>query len=172
MLIRQADRDDGSGCAEIYAPYVTDTVITFESEPPTAEQMADRIATANAAHAWLVAEDDTGMLGYAYGETWKPRAAYRWTCAVSIYLRPGLRRSGTGRALYDALFARLVQRGYLVAVAGMALPNEPSAGLHRALGFVEVGTYRAVGWKHGAWRDVAWMQKTLATGTTPPVDPA
>ena len=181
MLIRQATRDDGPGCAELYAPYVTDTAISFEAEPPTAEQMADRIEAANRQHAWLVAEEGTEggaggagagrVLGYAFGGVWKPRAAYRWTCEVSVYLRPGLRRTGTGRALYEALFARLVQRGYLVGVAGMTLPNDPSAGLHRALGFTEVGTYREVGWKHGAWRDVTWMQKMLATGAIPPVEP-
>ncbi|MBW0101954.1 GNAT family N-acetyltransferase [Pseudonocardia sp. KRD291] len=180
-MIRQASRDDGPACAALYAPYVTDTVITFESEPPTAVEMADRIEAANLRHAWLVAEDDDGVLGYAYGGEWKPRAAYRWTCEVaayrwtcevSVYLRSGVRRTGAGRALYEALFARLVERGHLVAVAGMTLPNDASRGLHRALGFEPVGTHRRVGWKHGAWHDVAWVQKTLAHGTVPPAEPA
>lgn len=171
MWIRQATRDDGPACAALYAPYVTDTAITFETEPPTSAEMADRIESANRAHAWLVAEDGGAVVGYAYGAVWKSRAAYRWTCEVSVYLEAGRRRTGAGRALYEALFARLVERGYLVAVAGMTLPNDASVALHRAMGFAEVGTHRAVGWKHGAWRDVAWAQRTLAPGTVPPEEP-
>lgn len=171
MLIRQATREDGPACAGIYAPYVTDTAVSFETEPPTAAQMADRIEAANRRHAWLLAEDDAGVAGYAYGTEWKSRAAYRFCCEVSVYLRTGLRRRGTGRALYQALFARLTVRGYRVAVAGMTLPNDASEGLHRAMGFEPVGTHRRVGWKHGAWRDVAWAQKTLADGDGPPSEP-
>ena len=171
MLIRTATRADGPACAAIYAPYVTGTVITFETEPPTGEQMADRIEAANRRHAWLVAADDDGVAGYAYGGEWKSRAAYRWTCEVSIYLSPGLRGRGVGRGLYEALFARLVERGYLVAVAGMTLPNDASVGLHRTLGFEPVGTHRRIGWKHGAWHDVAWAQKTLSVGAAPPLEP-
>jgi phosphinothricin acetyltransferase len=87
---------------------------------------------------------------------------------VSVYLEVGRRRRGDGRALYEALFARLAERGYRTAVAGMTLPNDASVGLHRALGFAPVGTYRRIGWKDGAWRDVAWMQRDL-DGDGPPV---
>ena len=90
------------------------------------------------------------------------RAAYAWACEVSVYLEMGRRRTGLGRALYEALFARLVDRGFLTAVAGMTLPNPASEGLHRALGFEPAGTYRKIGWKHGAWHDVAWTQRELA----------
>lgn len=80
-------------------------------------------------------------------------------------------RTGGGRALYEALFARLATRGYRTAVAGMTLPNEASAGLHRAMGFEPVGTYRRIGWKLGGWHDVAWLQRELATGPEPPAEP-
>ncbi|HEX8927534.1 MAG TPA: GNAT family N-acetyltransferase, partial [Actinomycetota bacterium] len=78
---------------------------------------------------------------------------------------------GGGRALYEALLARLAGCGYRRAFAGMTLPNEASVGLHRALGFEPVGVYRRVGWKHGAWHDVAWVQKTIGTGEDPPAEP-
>ncbi len=68
-------------------------------------------------------------------------AAYRWSCSVSVHLEPGRRRTGAGRALYGALSDRLAARGYRRALAGVALPDEASLGLHRALGFVDVGTY-------------------------------
>ena len=170
-LVRDATAQDADACAAIYRPYVTDTAITFEYEPPTAEQMAERIAAAQRAHAWLVLEDDGRVVGYAYAGPYKERAAYRWACEVSVYLEQGRRRGGGGRALYEALLARLTERGYRTAIAGMALPNEASVGLHRALGFEPVGTYRRIGWKHGAWHDVAWVQRPLGEHMDPPAEP-
>jgi phosphinothricin acetyltransferase len=166
--VRDATADDAAACAAIYAPYVERTAITFEAEPPAAAEMARRIAACAAGHAWLVLEDDGAVTGFAYGGPHRERAAYRWACEVSVYLRTGLRRSGGGRALYEALLARLEQRGYRTALAGMTLPNEASAGLHRALGFEPAGVYRRIGWKHGAWHDVAWVQRALGDAAGPP----
>jgi len=93
----------------------------------------------------------------------------RWSCEISVYLERGRRRTGGGRALYDALFLRLTEAGYRTAVAGMTLPNDGSVGLHQAMGFEPVGTCRRIGWKRNAWH-VAWAQ-TIATGQDPPADP-
>jgi L-amino acid N-acyltransferase YncA len=172
--IRDATAADAAACAAIYAPYVTGTAITFEYEPPSAEEMAGRIAAAQRTHAWLVLEDEGRVVGYAYGGPYKERAAYRWSCEVSVYLQPGRRRTGGGRALYEALFERLAGRGLRTAVAGMTLPNEASVGLHRTLGFEPIGTSRRIGWKHGAWHDVAWAQRALGpdggSSDSPPSD--
>jgi phosphinothricin acetyltransferase len=169
--VRDAAPEDAAACAAIYAPYVRDTAISFEEEPPDAAEMARRMAACEARHAWLVLEDERRVVGFAYGSTHRERAAYRWTCEVSVYLEPGRRRTGAGRALYDVLLARLTARGYRLAVAGMTLPNEASAGLHRALGFEPAGTYRRVGYKHGAWHDVAWVQRPLGAPDAPLVEP-
>lgn len=170
-MVRDASESDAVACAAVYRPYVTDTAITFETDPPAPAEMARRIADAQRTHAWLVAEQGGRVVGYAYGGPHKTRAAYRWSCEVSVYLEVGLRRAGTGRALYEALFARLAGRGFRTAVAGMALPNDASAGLHRALGFEPVGVYRRIGWKNGAWHDVAWVQRDLAGAVDPPTGP-
>jgi L-amino acid N-acyltransferase YncA len=166
--IRDASALDAGACAAIYAPYVTGTAITFEIEPPTVEEMAARIESTRATHAWMVLEDDGRVVGYAYGGPMKPRAAYRWSCEVSVYLELGRRRTGGGRALYEALFERLTERGFRTAVAGMTLPNDASVGLHKALGFEEIGTYRKIGWKLDAWHDVHWRQRHLAVLPDPP----
>jgi L-amino acid N-acyltransferase YncA len=168
VIVRDADPADAATCAAIYAPYVRDTAISFELDPPSPEQMADRIAAAQRTHAWLVLAADGRVIGYAYGRAYKPRPAYRFACEVSVYVERGRGRSGAGRALYEALFARLAERGYRTAVAGMTLPNESSVGLHTALGFTPIGTYRRIGWKHGAWHDVLWMQRSLTSGDGPP----
>lgn len=170
MQIRTATVDDAAACADIYAPYVRDTAITFELIPPSAADMADRIAAARRAHEWLVAVDDSTVLGYAYASPYKERAAYQWACEVSVYLQRGYQRTGLGRALYNVLFDRLAKRGFRTLVAGMTLPNDASVGLHKALGFEPVGVWRAIGWKHDAWHDVAWCQRRIGPHTGPPSD--
>jgi len=166
MEIRDATEADAAACAAVYAPYVRDTAITFEVLPaPTPRDFAARIADAQRQHAWLVATDDDGrVFGYAYGGPYMERAAYRWACTVSVYLEPGRRRTGAGRALYTHLFERLTERGFLTAIAGMTEPNAASEGLHRAMGFTPVGTYARVGFKDGAWHDVTWFQRPLGDG--------
>jgi len=166
MTVRPATPDDATACARIYAPYVTDSPATFETTPPTGAQMAERIA---AAHLWLVAEVDGEVRGYAYGGQFRPRPAYRFTAEVSAYVEQGHGGAGIGRALYDELLPALRARGFRSAVAGMTQPNEASAALHRSFGFEPVGTYREVGWKLGAWRDVAWVQLMLSDDAAPPV---
>jgi L-amino acid N-acyltransferase YncA len=170
-VIRDATALDAAACAAIYAPYVTDTAITFESEPPPSAEMAQRIETSARTHAWLVLEEDGRVVGYAYGHPMHERAAYRWSCEVSVYLEVGRRRTGAGRALYEVLLARLAERGYRVAFAGMTLPNDASVGLHRAMGFERVGVTRRIGWKHGAWHDVAWAQRPIGAEVDPPAEP-
>ena len=206
-VIRDARESDAAACAAIYRPYVTDTAISLETDPPSEAEMAERIASALRTHAWLVLEaegasqrgtseertevataegasqrgtseertamaaDGGRVVGYAYGGPFSPRAGYRWSCGVSVYLELGLRRSGAGRALYEALFARLAERGYRMLLAGMTLPNDASEGLHRALGFEPAGIYRRVGWKHGSWHDVAWVQRGIGDQTEPPAEP-
>jgi phosphinothricin acetyltransferase len=172
--VRDATSLDGERCAAIYAPYVTGTVASFETEAPDAAEMTRRISSAQRAHAWLVAEVGGQVVGYAYGGPYRARPAYRWTTEVSVYVAADGRRRGTGRALYDALLERLGRRGYRTVVAGMTLPNPASAALHAAMGFEQAGVLRDVGWKLGAWHDVALLRRSLGEHPTddgPPADP-
>ena len=171
MIVRDATAADAAACAAIYAPYVLQSTVSFELEPPAPEEMVIRIAVAQARHAWLVLEQEGRVAGYAYANPFSPRPAYRWSVEVSIYLERGRHRAGGGRRLYRALLDRLAELGYRRAMAGMSLPNEASVAFHRALGFEPVGVYRKVGWKHGAWCDVAWVQRTIADGDDPPPEP-
>lgn len=170
-LIRPATAADAPACATIYAPYVTETVITFETDPPSAQQFAQRIADTRRTHEWIVAEVDGAVAGYAYAHPFNMRAAYAWSCETSIYLDRTARGRGLGRALYGALLPLLAQRGYRRAFAGVALPNDASLGLHHALGFEDVGCYRRVGWKLGQWHDVAWLQRDLQSDEADPPVP-
>ena len=158
--IRLASAADGAACAAIYAPYVRDTAITFELEPPSPEEMAGRIARYGKSHAWLVAERDGAVLGYAYGSPHRDRPAYATSCDVGIYCAPSARGLGLGSALYGALLP-ILARDYHAAFAGIALPNPASVRLHEAHGFTPLGVYHEVGWKLGAWHDVGWWQRLL-----------
>lgn len=162
--IRVARPDDGAAVAAIYAPYVSDTTISFEEVPPTGEEMAERIRRLLRTHPFLVYEEGGIVLGYAYGSPHAERAAYRWSCDVTVYASPRIHRRGVGRRLYTELLRLLEMQGYHVAYAGITRPNENSLGLHEAMGFRHVGDYREVGFKHGAWRDVAWFARPLNQG--------
>ncbi len=161
LLVRSATGADAAACVEVYRPYVLDTVITFETEVPTIEYMAARIAAARAMHEWPVLEFDGDVAGYAYAHEFNSRAAYRWSVETSVYVAQDRLRSGGGRMLYAELLNRLAGRGHRRAFAGIAQPNEASNALHEAFGFELVGRYRRVGWKHGAWHDVWWWQLDL-----------
>jgi L-amino acid N-acyltransferase YncA len=170
LVVRRATPDDALACQAIYAPYVRDTVISLEIDAPSVPEIRDRLERSLETHDWLVLEDDEAIRGYAYGASYRSRAAYRWACEVSVYVEQGRRRTGAGRTLYEELFPRLVDRGYLTALAGMTLPNAASESLHRSLGFETVGTWSQIGWKFGAWHDVLWMQRRLAPGSEPPAE--
>jgi len=123
--------------------------------------MGERISKYGASHAWLVAERDGAVAGYAYGSPHRERAAYSSSCDVAVYVDPVHARQGIGRALYAQLLPLLATRGFHAAFAGIALPNEGSVALHETMGFTPVGIYREVGWKLGGWRDVGWWQRLL-----------
>ena len=169
MVIRLARGDDAPAIAAIYTPYVSETPISFETVPPTADEMAGRLAKTLARFPWLVAEAEGAVVGYAYASQHRERAAYQWAADVSVYLREERQRRGIGRALYTALFAILRAQGYVNTYAGIALPNPASVALHEAMGMTPVGVYRHVGYKAGSWRDVGWWQGALRE---PPSDPS
>jgi len=171
--IRDADSTrDAAACAAIYAPHVVGSPVSFEEQAPDAAELAARIERYGRSHAWLVAERGGEVLGYAYATAFNERPAYHWSASVSVYIAEDARGQGVGRALYEALFARLRERGFRMACAGVTLPNEASVGLHEALGFERTGVNREIGFKEGAWRDVGWFQLELASAPDgPPPEP-
>jgi len=172
-VIRLATAADAAAVAEVYAPVVSESAISFELVPPTAGEMAMRIARALAHAPWLVSTEGGTVLGFAYASPHSERAAYQWSVNVSVYVDAAARRRGVGRSLYGSLFSLLLLQGFYTAHAGTTLPNPASVGLHESLGFHPVGVYRSVGYKRGAWHDVGWWQLPLKdrTGEPPPPRP-
>ena len=165
--IRRAVEPDGAALAEIYAPYVTNTVISFEMTPPDPREMGERIANCLVNCPWLVAELNGRIAGYAYAGPHSGRAAYNWSADISVYLHEDFHRRGIGRSLYDTLIHILRHQGYHALFAGISLPNNASRAIHTALGMREVGIYREVGYKFGRWHDVMWMGMTISSQDQP-----
>ena len=170
VRIAQASLSDAADVCRIYSPYVFESPASFELEPPSTDEMASRIESSLAKHAWLVARDDDAVVGYAYGTTARSRAAYRFTVEVSVYLDQARRGQGMGTLLMNELLSVLKRRGYVTAIAGITLPNDGSVRLFERLGFEPVGVYKNIGFKFGRWHDVGWWQRLLAD--SPPLSPA
>ena len=168
-LIRSCRDEDLPAVTAIYAHHVLHGTATFETEAPDAAEMAQRRQAVLArALPWLVAAGDDGqVLGYAYCNWFKPRAAYRFSAEDSIYLHPNAQARGLGRALLAELERQAQAAGVrkLIAVIGDSA-NAGSVGLHRAMGFQDVGTIASCGWKFDRWLDIVLMEKAIGPGAT------
>jgi L-amino acid N-acyltransferase YncA len=170
-LIRIAAVRDAGAVAAIYAPYVAQTAISLEARPPDEAEMAARMGRIAADFPWLVYEAQGQVIGYAYASPYAERAGYRWSAAATVYVARGAERRGVGRALYGRLLPILKLQGFHAVFGGVTLPNAASVGLHEACGFRQVGVYREVGYKQGAWHDVGWWGLTLGAAVPDPAPP-
>ncbi len=167
--VRLATVDDAAACAAIYAPYVTDTAVSFELAPPDADEMRVRIARTLERTPWVVVELDGVVRGYAYGTRHRDRAAYDWTVETTVYVDHAYTRRGLGRVAMGALLGILRLQGAHLAVAGITPPNPGSVRLHEALGFERIGLFEAIGWKHDRWHGVEWFRLELGPRGDKPV---
>lgn len=166
--IRPSRDEDVEAITAIYAHHVLHGTGTFETEAPTAADMAGRRADVLSKNLpYLVAERDGELLGFAYCNWFKPRPAYRYSAEDSIYLADSARGQGLGAQLLAALSQAAEAGGVrkLIAVIGDSA-NAGSIGVHRAQGFSHVGVLKDCGWKFGEWRDVVLMEKVLGEGST------
>lgn len=162
MIIRQATEADAFTLVKIYNPFITDTVVTFEYDPVSAEEFAGRMRKVlEGGYPYLVAEEDGRVIGYAYAVQWRTRAAYRYTVESTVYLDPTHRGKGMGTALYRALLEELKTRGFHVVIGGITLPNPTSVALHEKLGFKKVADFEEVGFKFDQWLDVGFWELKL-----------
>lgn len=171
MSVRLARVEDVTRILEIYAPYVEQTVYSFEYTAPTVEEFTERFRNITKQFPWLVWEEDGRVLGYAYACAPFERAAYSWCAEPAIYLCPEARGRGIGSALYEVLEGYLKQQGYVVLYALITTGNAPSAAFHEAVGYKRTALLPECGFKHGAWHGVIWMEKRLKTVEVPTTMP-
>lgn len=162
LTLRDATAADAEALAAIYEHYVRHTVITFDEEPLTVAEWADKVAHIQA-DGWpvLVADVDGEVLGYAYVSQFRPKSAYRFTVEDSIYLAPSATGRGIGRPLLAALLERSRAAGARSVIAVIAAPGEVSVAVHARAGFVDAGVLRDAGFKFGTWVDTIQMQLSL-----------
>lgn len=166
MLIRDSRDDDLDAVTRLYRHHVLHGTGTFETEPPSVNEMTARRADVlRKGLPWLVLDDGSSVVGFAYANWFRPRAAFRYAVEDSIYLAPEVAGRGLGRALLAELLARCEVAGMRKAIAVIGdSANGGSIGLHRALGFVHTGTVASCGWKFGRWLDIVLMEKSLGLG--------
>lgn len=164
-MVRPARSGDVEDIQAIYGPIVEETIISFETDVPSAAELLERI---HRSHEWLVYERGGRVVAYAYAAPFHPRAAYKWSVEVSIYVAPDARGTGVGKTLLADLLARLSERGFVNVFAGIALPNPASVALFESIGFEMIAHQKKVGFKLGAWHDVAWWQRQLRDPSIPP----
>lgn len=168
VLLRRATEADAAALLEIYAPYVRETAITFEYEPPAIEEFRARMRAVLAEYPYLAAEAQGRILGYAYATPYRTRAAYDWCAETTVYIDQSARHMGLGRLLYEKLLEILTRQGVTNAYACITFPNEPSIAFHQRLGFETIGHFTRCGYKSGRWWDMIWMEKFLRGHETPP----
>ncbi len=160
-LIRVATADDAANILAIYAPYIQNTSITFETEVPSVAAFAKRIEEYLSSWPWLLFEINCKIAGYAYASRYRERVAYQWSVEASVYVHDEYMRAGIAGILYTTLFEILKRQGYRNIYAVINLPNERSVTFHESMGFSWFATYEQVGYKLGKWKNVGWWRLTI-----------
>lgn len=168
MKIRPALMEDAPEIANIHAPYVRETAVTFAYHTPTAEDFAVLIRVTQRKYPFLVAEENGRILGYTYASEYKERAAYDWTVETSIYVSQAELHRGIGRCLYEVLETYLEKQHVCSLYACITYPNPASIAFHRQMGYREAAHFHNIGFKLGAWHDIVWMEKQLCPYAMPP----
>ena len=165
--VRLLDAGDLDAVCEIVNHYIMHSTIHWSTQPDEPEHWRHLWEAGRERFPWLVAEVDGEVAGLAYAAPFKTRAAYDWCVESTIYLRSGLHRQGIGKALYTRLFELLDAQGFTSVIAGVAVPNEASIGLHESFGFTQSGYFPAVGYKFGQWLDLVNLQRLRARPASP-----
>ncbi|MGZ8998870.1 MAG: N-acetyltransferase family protein [Allosphingosinicella sp.] len=172
MKVRLTGAGDAAAVTALYAPYVSDSIVSFETAPPDEAEMRRRIESGGELYPWLTGWSGDGeLIGFAYAAAFRSRPAYRFTVETSVYLAASAQGQGLGKQLYDQLLLLLEAQGFTQAIAAISLPNPASIALHERCGFSAAGTYRDVGFKLGGWRSVGLWQKELAPLAEWPLEP-
>ena len=160
-MIRKATANDAETITDIYNHYITHTIVTFEETPVSSEEMKQRIEQTEKKLPWLVYEDDSNVLGYAYASEWKSRCAYKNSLETTVYLDSSATGKGIGSMLYEALVNELKSQNYHALIGGISLPNAASVALHEKMGFEKVAQFKEVGFKFDKWIDVGYWELIL-----------
>ena len=168
IVIRSAKREDVKAILAIYAPFITDTPISFETSVPGEDDFWKRIETYQKTAPWLVCEIDQQIVGYAYAGDHRARAAYQWSKDLSVYVHQDFHKRKVATGLYTTLIELLKKQGVISTFIGVTLPNPASVGFHEKMGYRPIGIYHNVGYKFGKWWSVGWWEMPIGNYDTTP----
>ena len=171
MIFRNATSSDINQILEIYSPFISNTVVTFENEIPSVADFSKRLNQYLEFFPWLVADIDGKIAGYAYASKYRDRIAYQWVVEASIYMHRDFKKKGIAKKLYEALFEILKLQGIYRVYAVIGIPNEESTSFHERLGFTWFASYKSTGFKLGQWRDTGWWELVLKQPSENPEPP-
>lgn len=160
--IKLAETSDSDAILAVYSPYIEKTAYSFETEPPSKETFRARVKKISSRFPYLVYVRDNEIIGYAYGNEFRERKAYRFMVELTVYIKEDCSGAGIGKLLYERLLIILRKLGYLKVYAGIGLPNENSIKFHKNMGFTETGFYSNSGFKLGEWHSIIYLEKELA----------
>lgn len=168
LMIREVQVQDAERLVEIYAPYITDSAVSFEYKVPTVREFQERICHITEKYPYIVCLKDDRIVGYAYASAYSSREAYDWTAMSSIYVDGECHRQGVGALLYKELEERLRKQGIVNLLAGVAYTEvedqyltQDSFKFHIKMGYEKVAHMKSVGRKFDRWYDLIWLQKKL-----------
>ncbi|MBR5582294.1 MAG: N-acetyltransferase [Phascolarctobacterium sp.] len=167
--IRTVQLSDAEAILKVYAPFITDTCISFEYVVPSVEEFAQRIASISEEYPYIVLEEDGEIVGYAYSHRYLERVAYSWDVEVTIYLAHKVQGKGLGVILYDALEKLMALQNIKNLYSCITGDNVHSIEMHRSMGYELIGTFPKAGFKHDRWLDVVWMAKAIGEKENAPL---
>jgi phosphinothricin acetyltransferase len=159
--IRKVEVTDAPRLRDIYNHYIASTVMTFETETLSEEQVVERIKKYTPLYPWYVAEVDGSVIGYAYASEFIERSAYKYTSEITIFIDKDYTRGGCGKLLFSKLIEDMKELKYAALMSIIAAPNSPSVRLHKTFGFEKVGHLKKAGYKLGRWVDVEYWELLL-----------
>lgn len=169
IKIRPVELSDTNSLLDIYRPYVENTAITFEYEPPSSVDFENRIKTIKSKYPYIAAERKGSIIGYAYTSSFHVRKAYEWSAEMSIYLADEGKGFGLGRKMYEILENISKKQGITNLYACIAVTKHEdeyltnnSMKFHEHMGYKMVGRFTKCGYKFGRWYDMVWMEKIIA----------
>lgn len=161
IIFRRATVSDAQAILDVYAPYITDSIVTFEYVVPSLKEFTERIIHISSDYPYFVCEKDGDIVGYAYAHRHMERAAYQWNAELSVYIKEEYTHKGIGKSMCTTLIEILRLQGIRHVYSCVTIPNEKSWQLHQTLGFEQLGIFPQSGYKHGAWRSIAWFGKVI-----------
>lgn len=162
MTIRDATEADLPAIVEIYNAAIPGRMATADTEPVSMESRRAWFAEHDPGRRPLwVALADGHIAGWLSFQSFYGRPAYHTTAEVSVYVAPGKRRAGVGRALLSRAIEQAPRLGLKTLLGFIFGHNDPSLRLFESFGFERWGVLPRVAELDGVEHDLVIVGRRL-----------